>query len=126
MKRRLSMLGLTIALLSCGGDDTPTGPTPGDLQVRLEGPAGAGAALLLVMGGPIDTASSEQYFTAFGPYSGTAKKVLVAGSALGGVVLRFHVPDRRTEYTAQVVEIADGGTYQLLDPAAYRAVVERP
>jgi hypothetical protein len=80
--------------------------------------------LLIVEGGPIDTVSRARYFTALGPFSGTAKRVLVAGDDLEGVLLRFQVPDRRTEYRATVVQIADGTTYQLRDRAAYQATVE--
>lgn len=124
MRRLVSVFAL-VALLSCG-DDSPTGPTPGQLAVRLHGPSGVGAALLIVEGGPIDTVSSARYFTAFGPFSGTAKRVLVAGDNLEGVLLRFRVPDRRTEYRATVVQIADQTTYRLRDLAAYQTTVERP
>jgi hypothetical protein len=124
VKRILAVFAI-VTLLSCG-DDPPTGPTPGELAVRLHGPAGAGAALLLVQGGPIDTVVGGGYFTAFGPFSGTAKRVLVAGDNLEGVLVRFHVPDRRTEYSAVVLQIADGTTYQLLNPGNFEATVERP
>jgi hypothetical protein len=125
MVKRILAVFATVALLSCG-EDTPTGPTPGELAVRLHGPAGAGAALLMVQGGPIDTVVGERYFTAFGPFSGTAKRVLVAGDNLEGVLVKFRVPDRRTKYTAVVMQIADGTTYQLLNPGGFEATVERP
>ena len=125
MKRIAGVLAL-VAALSCGGDDPPSGPSPGELEVRLAGPAGAGAALLIVEGGQIDTIEPAGYFTASAPYSGTARRVLVAGQNLNGVLVRIRVPDRRTGYRATVVEIADGTSYQLLDPAGFEATVERP
>lgn len=124
MRRLLAIFALA-ATLSCG-DDSPSGPNPGELAVRLQGPAGAGSALLIVQGGPIDTVVGAGNFTAFGPFSATAKRVLVAGDNLGGVVIRFQVPDRRKEYTATVMQVADGTTYQLLNPTGFSATVEQP
>ena len=123
--RRIAGVFALIAVLSCG-DDTPSGPSPGALEVRLNGPSGAGAALLIVEGGAIDAVEAAGHFTASAPYSGTAKRVLVAGQNLGGLLVRIRVPDRRTTYRASVVQIADGTTYQLLDPAAFEATIERP
>ncbi len=126
MRRTLLVLAM-VGLLSCGEDGgPPTGPTPGPLEVRLSGPAGAGAVLLLVDGGEIDTVEAVRYFTATSAYSGVARKVLVAGQDLGGAVARIEVPDRRVRYRATILEIADGTTYQLLDPADFIATVERP
>lgn len=123
--KRIAGVVVLLVLLSCG-EHTPTGPSPGELEVRLNGPAGAGAAILIVEGGEIDTVEAAGYFTRSAVYSGTARRVLVAGRDLGGLLVRIRVPDRRTPYRATVVEIADGTSYQLLDPAGFDATVERP
>jgi hypothetical protein len=125
MKRILPLV-MALALLPACGDDPPSGPSPGALEVRLSGPAGAGAALLLVEGGTIDTIEAAGYFTASAAYSGTAKRVLVAGQDLTGALVRIQVPDRRVAYQATLIEIADGNTYQLLDPAQFTVAVLRP
>lgn len=127
MKRAMLGLALLGLLIACGDDPSPpTGPSPGPLDIRLSGPAGAGAVLLLVDGGTIDSVEAVSYFTASSVYSGVARRVLVAGQDLNGVVARIEVPDRRVTYHATVIEIADGTTYQLRDPASYTATLERP
>jgi hypothetical protein len=123
--RRLFLVLVLAVVLGCGADP-PAGPSPGALEVRLSGPAGAGAALLIVEGGEIDTVEAAGYFTASAPYSGTARRVLVAGQNLGGTLVRIQVPDRRVTYRATVLEIADGSSYQLLEPAGFEVTVERP
>jgi hypothetical protein len=123
--RRFAAVLVVLALLSCG-ERTPSGPSPGELEVRLTGPAGAGAAILIVEGGEIDTVEAAGYFTRSAVYSGTARRVLVAGRSLSGPLVRIRVPDRRTTYRATVVEIADGTNYRLLDPADFEATVDRP
>ena len=124
MKHLVRVLAV-IAAISCGGDDSPTGPSPGALEVRLSGPAGAGAALLLVEGGEIDSVAAAGYFMASAPYSGVARKVLVVGQGLQGTLVRIVVPDRRVEYRATILEIADGTTYELRPPAAFTVTVEK-
>jgi hypothetical protein len=124
--RRGNWLVLAFTLLSGCGADPPVGPTPGVLEVRLAGPATAGSALMLVEGGPIDSVESVGYYTATARYSGTAVRVLVAGPALSGTLVRIWVPDRHTSYTASLSDIADGGSYQLLDRALFQLRVTRP
>lgn len=124
--RRLWWTALALGLLPACGDEHPTGPSPGVLEIRLAGRSGAGAALLLIEGGTIDTVEAAGYFTASAPYSGTAKRVLVAGPDLAGTLVRIQVPDRRTAYRATLIEIADGATYRLLDPVEFAVTVVRP
>ena len=125
--RRVWLMAAALGLLmGCGNDDGPAGPSPGALEIRLNGPTGAGAALLLVEGGEIDAVEAAGYFTASAPYSGTARRVLVAGENLAGTLLRIQVPDRRVAYQATLIEIADGSTYRLLDPAGFTMGIVRP
>jgi hypothetical protein len=124
MKLRLRVLALVAAIGACG-DESPAGPSPGALEVRLNGPAGVGAALLLVEGGAIDSVEAAGYYTASAPYSGVARKVLVVGQGLQGTLVRIAVPDRRVEYRATILELADGATYQLLAPQAFTVTVEK-
>ncbi len=116
MKRAL-LLGLLLA--ACSGNEAPPGPSAGLLDLRLTGPAGAGSAVLIVEGGAIDSVEATTFFTASAPYSGTAVKVLLAGTNLTGTVARIHVPDQRVAYTATVMQVAEGATYQLVDPAGF-------
>jgi hypothetical protein len=124
--RRLLLTAAALGILAGCGDDPPAGPSSGVLEIRLSGPAGAGAALLLVEGGTIDTVEAAGYFTASAANSATARRVLVAGQDLGGTLVRIGVPDRRTAYRATLIEIADGTSYQLLDPTGFTLSVGRP
>lgn len=126
--RRTLWLVLLVGLLSCG-DESPTrpqGPDPGPLDIGLDGAAGAGAVLMLVEGGPIDSVVALSYFTAHTPHSAVARRVLVAGSSLNGALARIMVPDRRVLYQARIIQIADEVTYQLGDSSAYTLTVEKP
>lgn len=126
MRRALGLL-LGVGLLSCGGDPTrPAGPDPGPLEIRLSGPAGVGAVLLLVEGGTIDSVVPTSYFTASTVYSGVARRVLVAGDTLGGVLARVVVDDRRLPWKATIIQVADGETFQLRDSTAYALTIGKP
>lgn len=127
MKRVFGCMVAAALLASCGDDPTrPTGPDPGPLLVRMQGPAGVGAVLMLVEGGTIDSVVARNYFTASTIYSGVARRVLVAGDNLGGVLVRVDVPDRRLPYKATIIQVADGATFQLRDSTAYALTVARP
>lgn len=127
MRRALWLL-LGAALISCGGDDSlkTTDPDPGPLEIRLSGPTGAGAVLLLVEGGPIDAVVPTTYFTASTAFSGVAWRVLVAGDTLRGVLARVMVQDRRLPWKATIVQVADGATFQLRDSTVYALTVRKP
>jgi hypothetical protein len=106
------------AVLSC--DDEPVGPSPAVYDVVLgRGPAQVGAILMLIEGGSVDTVEGIGYYTASAPYSGVATQVLVAGSQLGGTLVRLRVPDSRGEYRAVALEIAEPGTHRLLPTSDY-------
>jgi hypothetical protein len=92
----------------------------------LQGNGGnVGAVLLLVEGGAVDSVEAVGYFTASAPYSGGATEVLVAGPGLAGVLIRVRVPDVRVRYHAEVREIAQSTTHQLLPPSDYSLVLAR-
>jgi hypothetical protein len=112
---------VALALAAAAGcDDDPVGPAPGVLDVVLAaGAAPAGAMLLLVEGGPVDSVESMGWYTASAPYSGVATQVLLAGPELQGTVARVHVPDRRVRYRAVVREVAEPGSHALLAPESY-------
>jgi hypothetical protein len=112
-------LGLALtAAIAC--DEEPVGPAPGVLDVVLvAGAAPAGAMLLLIEGGPVDSVETTGWFTASAPYSGVATQVLLAGPVLQGAVARVHVPDRRVRYRGVVREVAEPGTHALLAAEDY-------
>jgi len=124
--RRLLLTGAALGILLGCGDDQAAGPSSGVLEIRLSGPAGAGAALLLVEGGTIDTVEAAGYFTASAAPTETSRRVLVAGRNLGGALARIGVPDLRRAYRVTLIEIADGTSYQLLDPTGFTLTVGRP
>lgn len=126
MRRALWLL-LGLGLLSCGGEPTrPSGPDPGPLDIRLSGPTGVGAVLLLVEGGTIDSVVPTSYFTASTAYSGVARRVLVAGDTLRGVLARVVVQDRRLPWKATIIQLADAATLQLRDSTAYALTIRKP
>ena len=128
MMTQLRWLGLGVALVAvsaCGGDE-PIGPAPAVYDVVLSGgPTPVGALFFLVEGGTVDSVESTGYYTASAPFSGAATRVLVAGGALSGTVIRVRVPDARATYRASVVEVAEPGTHQLLPSANYSLTLVR-
>jgi len=116
--RRLLLLLAMAAALSC--DDGPVGPSPAVYEVVLGGgPAPVGAILMLIEGGSVDAVEGIGNYTASAPYSGVATQVLVAGSQLGGTLVRLRVPDSRVEYRAVALEIAERGSHRLLPTSDY-------
>ncbi len=127
LRAALLALGLAGWLGSC--DSGPTEPRPGTLDLVFTPPAaGAGALLFLVDGAPIDSIEPASYPAISGRLSASAVRVVVTGQLAGGVVARLRVPDVRLygKYRATLEEVADGTTYALRDPAAYRLVVVPP
>jgi hypothetical protein len=109
---------------AAGCDEDPVGPAPGVLDVVLAaGAAPAGAMLLLIEGGPVDSVETTGWYTASAPYSGVATQVLLAGPVLQGAVARVHVPDRRVRYQAVVREVAEPGSHALLAAENYSLVL---
>jgi hypothetical protein len=114
-----------LAGVGCGGDE-PMGPAPAVYEVVLRGGGvPVGAVYFLVEGGSVDTVEGTGFYTASAAYSGVATQVLVAGRDLSGTVVRVRVPDARVRYRASVLELAQGGTHQLLPPADYSLTLVR-
>lgn len=115
-----TLLAVCFALLAgaCAGDTD--GPTR--LHVILDnGPATAGAMVVTISGGPVSGLSSPGgELTQFTDARGT--HVLLAGPLTEGELLSFDIPDASTAraYVATVDQVADGGTYALLDAGVVR------
>lgn len=123
----LAAAGIVGGLGSC--ESGPTEPRPGALDLVFAPPApGAGALLFVVEGAPIDSVEPAGYGTIAGRLSATAVRVIVTGPLAPGPVARVRVPDVRLSrhYRATLEEVADGASYALRDPAAYRLVVVPP
>ena len=123
--RGLALLALAL-VPACGGADRngPVANTAGVLEVVLtSGTSTDGAVQFLVQGGPVDSVEAAGYYTVHAPYSGVAEQVIVTGTLSDGVLVRVHVPDVRTVYTAVVLEAADRISFALQPLAGYRLAV---
>lgn len=117
-------LSLAVAM-GCGGDE-PMAPGPGSFDVILQGgQSNVGAVLLLVEGGAVDSVEAIGYYTASAPSSAGATEILVAGTALGSNLVRVKVPDARVQYHAQIQEIAQSTTHQLLPVSDFSLLLLR-
>ncbi len=130
MMRRLALAGLVLLGLGCGGDGGTPPPTPGDLVVTyFQGGMPAGAILLTISGGPVESIISRvpgvEVMSA--SPSGTVTKVILTGPLSTGDLLTIRVPDptQFAAYSARTEQVADGQTFGLIDPAGYSFTIHR-
>lgn len=117
---------LTVLTLSCSGD-APS--NAGILQLTyFQGGPEAGALLITVTGGPVDSVSAVggQKVSFATPTAGVTRMV-IAGTLANGDVLKLHVPDvtQVTQYHAHVDQVADKTTFALLNAASYTLTVHK-
>lgn len=130
---RRSMLVLLLATATC--TETPTGPpappvpVPGTLVVRLTTPNQNDAAIVVRLSGPDVTQlqSGNAAYQLHTRAAGASQRIALFGTLTTGPVLRFHVPDvaRLSEYSAQVVEVADDSNDMRAELAGYDVAIER-
>jgi hypothetical protein len=124
--RRLAALAILVA--ACGDPgQNPSGA--GDLLVSYHaGAALAGAMVLVISGGPVESVSAvgNQTVSFAKPYP-TTTRVVVIGEATTGDLLRLRVPDvgHVTRYTVRAEQVADKTTFALLDPSGHTFSVHR-
>jgi hypothetical protein len=111
---RAALLLAVVLVAACDGGPASDQPRPGDLLVSLSTPNADDRALLVSIAGPEEisaVAAASPAFVVHTRTQGTTTRVAVFGSLADGPVLRLTVPDTRraAEYTATVLDAADGG-----------------
>jgi hypothetical protein len=123
--RRLIAVAVLLAA-GCGDSNTPSGA--GDLFVSYSGTGEAGAILLTISGGPVESvaATGGQQVSSTSPYANTTK-VIVLGEVGNGDLLRIRVPDvsKVTQYAVRADQVADKTSFALLDPTRHTFSVHK-
>ncbi len=125
--RRFTFLTLLVLVGACGdSNQSPSGA--GDLLVAYSGTGEAGAILLTISGGPVESvaATGGQQVSSTSPYANTTK-VIVLGDLGNGDLLRMRVPDisQVTQYTVRADQVADKTSFALLDPTRHTFSVHK-
>lgn len=120
-------LMLGIAAGGCGDSgQNPSGT--GDLFVSYSGTGEAGAILLTISGGPVESATAlqGQQVSSTSPYANTTKVVII-GESGNGDLLRIRVPDvsQATLYSVRADQVADKTSFALIDPARHSFSVHK-
>jgi len=127
-----AVLAASLLVVGCGGKDGGVPPSPaGDLVVTyFRGGAQAGAILLTVTGGAVQSASplpgSAVQVSYHVVIPGTTR-ILVSGNLVTGDLFRVRVADTTlaTSYIARPDQIADNVTFALIDPVGHTFTVHR-
>ena len=113
---------LAVCFILVAGACTNDDDGPARLHVVVDAsPAPSGAMIVTISGGPLSGVSAPGgEVTQFTDARGT--HVLVAGPLVEGHLFSFDIPDGSLArgYAATVQQMADGGTYALLDPDGVR------
>jgi len=115
-------LALLLVVLGCHDDDKTVAPTgPGVLDVILTTPNHDDGAVLFTIDGAVDSVQGAPYVI-FSTSSAADARVVVTGNVVAGVIARLYVPDVATadQYLANLVEVAQRGTFALRPPTAYQ------
>lgn len=114
---------------ACGGDDFAKPSGEGELLVSYDQVgANAGALLLSITGGPVDSVRAVNPSTELvefsSPYPGTTL-VVVTGELGIGALLRLRVPDvsQASHYSVEVLEVADKVTFSLIERSSHHLTI---
>lgn len=126
-RRSITVLGLLVLSGACGdSNQNPSGA--GDLFVSYSGTGEAGAILLTISGGPVEstTAVGTQQVAATSPYPNTTR-VVVLGEIGNGDLLKIRVPDvsQVTHYSVRADQVADQTSFALIDPSRHSFSVHK-
>jgi len=121
------MAGLVFLALGCGDSgQNPNGT--GDLLVSYSGTGEAGAMLITISGGAVQsvTAIGAQIILSTSPYP-TSTRVVILGETSNGDLLRIRVPDvsQVAHYSIHTDQVADKASYALIDPSGHTFSVHR-
>jgi hypothetical protein len=126
--RRLLTWATVLGLAAGCGDNGPGPGTGGDLLVSYSGTGDAGAMVVVISGGPVEsvTAAGNQQVSFTSPYTNTTR-VVILGDAGNGDLLRIRVPDltQATAYSVRADQVADKTTFALIDPSRHTFSVHR-
>lgn len=127
--RRLITAALLWGLSATGCGDSNQNPSgSGDLFVTYTGNGQAGAILLTISGGPVESVSAigAQQVSSTSPYANTTK-VVILGEVGNGDLLRIRVPDVSvvTQYNVRVDQVADKTSFALIDPSSHTFSVHK-
>ena len=111
----------------CGGE---SGPTPGELTVRLTTPNADDGAMVLVLSGPgpiTNVAAASAGTLVHARDAGGAVRVAVFGSIASGDLIHFSVPDveQASSYQTTIQEVADRGNVLRPGATAYTLSIVR-
>ena len=125
--RHFTFLALLALVGGCGdSNQNPSGR--GDLFVAYTGTGEAGAILLTISGGPVESVSAigAQQISSTSPYANTTK-VVVLGEVGNGDLIRIRVPDvsAATQYNVRADQVADKTSFALIDPSRHTFSVHR-
>ena len=114
---------------ACGGDDFSRPSGEGELLASYDQVgATAGALLLSITGGPVDSVRAVNPATELvefaSPYPGTTL-VVVTGELGTGALLRLRVPDvsQASRYSVEILEVADKVTFSLIERSNHHLTI---
>ena len=124
MTRRLALLAMLAAGLSCGGSTEPTGPEAGVIVASLNTPNDRdGAVLVRIIGEHtnLTVANGSYRLATANGVQGSTVRAIVSGTIADGALIEFRVPDisKMSTYVVVVEQAAARDTYALLDPSGY-------
>ncbi len=121
---------VTVALLILGlaaGCRDSSGPTQGELTLRLTTPFSTDRALLIEVSGPGEIRSvqpAQPSLRVFSTNPASSVRAIVVGNLVSGPLLRFEVPDTRQSYSARILEVADVANVLRADLTRYAAEIK--
>jgi hypothetical protein len=115
---RLGAGAVIVLGAACGGSDPTSDVPPGSIEVVLqEGATNLGGMMLEISGGVVDSVTAAGYTTYSARYSGTATRVLVAGTVVPGLLAYAYLHDGQdpAAFTVTPLSAADATSFALLD-----------
>lgn len=109
--------------IACGGSDPTSDGPPGTLEVVLqEGGTNLGAMMFEISGGVVDSVTATGYTTFSARHSGTASRVLIAGTIVPGLIAHAYLHDGQdpATFTVTLLDAADATSFALEDLSGIR------
>lgn len=108
--RRVALLAVLAGAACSGGDDSPTGPVAGTLNVVLTSPNSDDGAVMLQITGAVDSVVVPTGLTAWQsePGANVLRAIVTGDLASGGTLLTLRVPDvsKASSYSTQVLQVS--------------------
>ena len=113
---------------ACGGSEPIGDVPPGTVDVVLQqGALDLGGMVFEINGGVVDSVTAAGYTTYSAPHSGTATRVLLAGTIAPGLVAHayLHNSENPAAFSVTLLEAADATSFALLDVSGLRLKLQR-